>query len=55
MKEFDFENQAKNLPDSFAKSPDSNNYKILTNEKKYRYNPIDIQTGTDITLSLLYK
>ena len=33
MKEFDFENQAKNLPDSFAKSPDSNNYKILTNEK----------------------
>ena len=33
MKEFDYENQAKNLPDSFAKGTDSNNYKILSVEK----------------------
>lgn len=33
MKEFNYENQAKNLPDSFAKGTDSNNYKILSVEK----------------------
>lgn len=33
MIDFDNENLAKNLPDAFAKDSDSNNYKILENEK----------------------
>lgn len=33
MKQFNYENHAKNLPDSFAKRESSNNYKILLAEK----------------------
>lgn len=50
MKEFDFENQAKNLPDSFAKNTDSNNYKILSVEK---YALDDFRTDLQATLDSL--
>lgn len=62
MKEFDFVNLAKNLPDSFAKNKNSNNYKVLEIEKiskdKFRedlqsiYLCLDINQATGKTLDL---
>jgi len=60
MIDFDNENLAKNLPDAFAKDSDSNNYKILENEKYVLsehlddiwdiYTILDIDNATDKTL-----
>ena len=50
MKEFNFENQAKNLPDSFAKGTESNNYKILSVEK---YAIDNFRTDIKATMEIL--
>lgn len=62
MKEFNHINLSKNLPDSFAKNKDSNNYKLLEIEKISRdsfrldlqaiFDSLDINQATGKTLDL---
>lgn len=62
MKEFDYVNHANNLPDCYAKTPDSNNYKILEIERESVsgisadieavFNALDIDTATGKTLDM---